>query len=100
EALLDHLRPAAVFVGVGRLNTFGHPAPAVLARYAARGIPVYRTDRDGQIDVTTDGRTVEVQTYVTRHQGNTKTTKTTKGSGQGDARRQLAYGCAGLPDAS
>jgi len=80
EALLDHLRPAAAIIGVGRTNHYGHPAPAVLSRYRARDISVYRTDVHGQIDISTDGRTVEVATFVQRLQSrtNTKDTKVTK----------------------
>jgi competence protein ComEC len=78
--LLDHLRPAVALIGVGRDNHFGHPAPAVLARYRALSIPVYRTDQHGQIDVSTDGQTVEIVTFAQRAQSrtNTKITKATK----------------------
>ena len=81
ESFLDHLGPAVAIVGAGRNNHFGHPAPAVLARYRARRIPVLRTDRHGQIDITTDGRTIETSTFVQRTQPrtNTKITKATKG---------------------
>jgi competence protein ComEC len=54
-------------VSCGRENRFGHPAPAVLARYAAHRALVFRTDRDGEIDLTTDGRQVDVVTFTGRH---------------------------------
>jgi competence protein ComEC len=50
-AFLDRLAPAAAVVSVGRGNRFGHPAPDVLARYTARGIPIARTDRRGSIRI-------------------------------------------------
>ena len=65
-ALLDHLTPAVVLVSAGRGNPFGHPAPAVLARYRARGAAVFRTDADGRIDVATDGRSLTVTTFTGR----------------------------------
>jgi len=34
---------------VGYRNRFGHPAPAVLDRYAAGGTSIFRTDRDGAV---------------------------------------------------
>jgi competence protein ComEC len=63
---VEDLRPAAVLVSAGRGNLFGHPAPAVLARYKGVGAEVFRTDRDGQIDVVTNGLSVEVSTFSGR----------------------------------
>jgi competence protein ComEC len=60
DAWLDALRPRAAVISVGRNNTYGHPAAAVLARFAARGIPVFRTDRGGSLAIHTDGRTLTV----------------------------------------
>ena len=50
---LERLRPQIAVVSVGRSNTFGHPAPAVLRRYDEIGAEVYRTDRHGAITVST-----------------------------------------------
>jgi competence protein ComEC len=52
---LDALRPAVAVVSAGRGNRFGHPAREVIARYAARGIPLLRTDLLGATAVVTDG---------------------------------------------
>lgn len=54
-AWLDELRPEDAVISVGAKNRYGHPAPEVLARLAARGIAVRRTDRDGMITFITDG---------------------------------------------
>jgi competence protein ComEC len=62
--LLDHLRPAAVLISAGRGNPYGHPVPVVLDRYAQVGAEVFRTDRDGQIELVTDGHNIEVTTYT------------------------------------
>ena len=62
--LLEHLHPAAVLISAGRGNPYGHPVPAVLERYTNVGAQVFRTDRDGQIELVTDGHTVEVTTYT------------------------------------
>ncbi|HEV2148658.1 MAG TPA: DNA internalization-related competence protein ComEC/Rec2, partial [Longimicrobiaceae bacterium] len=51
DALLDALRPELVVVSAGKRNRYGHPAPVVLRRLEARGIPVARTDREGTISV-------------------------------------------------
>ncbi|MDY0331277.1 MAG: DNA internalization-related competence protein ComEC/Rec2 [Thiomonas sp.] len=49
EALLDTVMPRAAVVQAGYRNAHGHPHPAVLARYAERGIKVWRTDRQGAL---------------------------------------------------
>lgn len=69
---LAALNPTLALIGVGRGNLFGHPVPAVLARYESVGAAIYRTDRDGQIDVTADGTGLSVWTYS--GQDNTKIT--------------------------
>ncbi len=59
-------RPAVALVSAGAGNPFGHPAPAVLDRLAAAGAEVWRTDRDGEITVRTDGRAVELSSFTGR----------------------------------
>ena len=57
QAWLDAVAPKVVFISVGRANRFGHPSPAVLARYASLPARVYRTDRDGALLLKlTEGR--------------------------------------------
>jgi len=47
-------------ISVGR-NDYGHPAPETLGRLARHRVPVYRTDRDGTVEITTDGRRMSVR---------------------------------------
>ena len=59
-AQLERIRPAVAAIEVGRGNTYGHPTPDTLA--ALEAVPhVYRTDRDGtiQLRVTEEGMRVE-----------------------------------------
>ena len=65
-SLLRGWLPHAAFVSAGRGNSFGHPAPEVLARYGQLGIEVFRTDLDGAIIIETDGRGVDVRTATGR----------------------------------
>jgi competence protein ComEC len=51
EAFLRAVGPAEALVSVGHRNPFRHPHPEVLARYQARGVRVWRTDRHGAISV-------------------------------------------------
>ena len=61
--LLAEVRPRLALVSAGYRNHFGHPHPEVVARYAAAGIRLLRTDRDGTITVSTDGRSLWVSTF-------------------------------------
>ena len=63
-AFLERLQPAAALIGVGRANPYGHPVRAVLDRLHGVGTRVFRTDRDGQTDVTTDGHALYVETFT------------------------------------
>ncbi len=40
QPFLEALRPVQTVVQVGRRNRYGHPAPVVMARYAALGLPI------------------------------------------------------------
>ncbi len=47
EALVAAAVPRDAVISVGLRNTFGHPRPEVIARLAAEGAHVFRTDRFG-----------------------------------------------------
>jgi competence protein ComEC len=51
DRLLAELRPRLAIVSVGP-NTFGHPTPAMLALMAGHGVPLLRTDRNGDVTLT------------------------------------------------
>jgi competence protein ComEC len=57
---LDELTPVVAVVSVG-FNNYGHPSSETLARLKAHRVELWRTDRDGQIDVTTDGAVMTVR---------------------------------------
>jgi len=65
-AFLGRVRPSVAIVSVGARNTYGHPAPDVLARLAAspNNPRVFRTDRDGAVIVETDGARIRVTPTV------------------------------------
>src|SRR5262249_35895714 len=60
EAFLDAVRPEAAVACLGRKNRFGFPHPEVVARYLARGIPLWRTD-GGAVAVETDGDSLSIR---------------------------------------
>jgi competence protein ComEC len=49
--IVEAVAPTLAVISLGWRNQFHFPAPEVLARYAARGTRVLRTDRDGAITV-------------------------------------------------
>lgn len=55
---LDVLKPRYAVVSVGARNSFGHPHPEVLERFAARHVALYRTDQLGAVTFYLDGRQV------------------------------------------
>ena len=64
--LLKRLKPKIAIFSVGFENRFHLPAYQILRRYAALSIRTYRTDVHGAITVTTDGRQIEVETFVNK----------------------------------
>jgi len=57
---LAELNPTTAVISVGDGNRYGHPAPEAMARLAAAAVEVFRTDRDGTIEVRTDGRAMTI----------------------------------------
>ena len=66
QPFVDALHPSAVIFSAGRGNRFGHPAPSVVARYGAANAMIFRTDEDGAIVLDTDGKSVEMWTWMGR----------------------------------
>jgi competence protein ComEC len=64
KEFLGLVHPAFAAISVGENNPFNHPAPAVIERLRAAGAQVFRTDRDGAITVTTDGKSEGVTTFM------------------------------------
>jgi competence protein ComEC len=67
DEFLRAVAPDVTAISVGE-NDFGHPCADVLDRLAqwaaeeARELPVYRTDRDGMVEVISDGEQIWVRT--------------------------------------
>ncbi len=59
---LAKVAPEYAVVTAGEGNRYGFPRPQVLERYAAAGIRVLRTDLDGAVEFSSDGRVLRVRT--------------------------------------
>jgi competence protein ComEC len=55
---LAAVAPRVALIGVGRRNTYGHPAKEVLERLRLAGVRTLRTDRDGDFALAFDGARV------------------------------------------
>ncbi len=51
QTLLDQVAPRVAVISCGRHNLFGHPHPDVLEALQERAVRIWRTDRDGSVDV-------------------------------------------------
>ena len=61
---IEAVEPAVAVMSLGEGNKFKHPAPEVVARYAAHGARVLRTDHTGAVRVRIDGTGMVVQTML------------------------------------
>ena len=55
SAFLKAVKPGGAVICVGE-NPYGHPAPETLKRLADAGVRIYRTDLQGTVVLTTDGK--------------------------------------------
>jgi competence protein ComEC len=59
-ALLDRTQPKLAVISVGEDNPYGHPAPETISAFSRRGIPIFRTDRDGDVVIDVSNGSVRV----------------------------------------
>ncbi len=59
-AFLDRVGAQVSVISAGKSNPYGHPSPEVLDRLIDTAI--FRTDQDGDVTVSTDGRQIWVET--------------------------------------
>ncbi len=62
---LREIMPEYAIISVGKGNSYGHPTDATLSRLRDAGVKIYRTDLNGDIKVTSDGKTVSVSAAKT-----------------------------------
>jgi competence protein ComEC len=69
EDFIAMVKPKLAIVSVGRRNSYGLPQEEVLARYAAAGAQMLRTDQDGAIIIETDGGQLRYRGYQSGKKG-------------------------------
>ena len=64
EPFLAAVQPRVAVVSVGQGNAYGHPSESVVERYEQDGVRLLRTDRNGAVTVSSDGRAISVQAFI------------------------------------
>jgi competence protein ComEC len=58
QSFLDKVNPKYAVISVGKGNDYGHPAAVTMQRLQSNGIMVFRTDENGTIICTSDGKNI------------------------------------------
>ena len=64
---LDSTAPQIVMISLGEGNRYGFPHKEILERYKDIGAKVFRTDINGAIEISSDGRRISVRTASGLH---------------------------------
>jgi competence protein ComEC len=91
DAFLAAVRPRIAVASAGTGNRYGHPAPSTLGRLREHGARVFRTDRDGSVEVRFDPSGVGVSSTGPRAAA--PATATAASTAASTAGRPLAFQC-------
>jgi len=61
ESFIEAVKPSLAVISVGKKNRYGHPASDLIGRLNNLNINIKRTDKDGDIEVISDGKSWEVK---------------------------------------
>lgn len=64
EGFISKVDPDYALISVGRNNRFSHPSDKTLERLSQEGIQYYRTDLSGAVVFSTDGKKLDIKTYI------------------------------------
>ncbi|MEQ1923368.1 MAG: ComEC/Rec2 family competence protein [Pyrinomonadaceae bacterium] len=64
QGFVDAVKAKYAVISVGRTSPFGHPHPDVVERWRAAGANVMTTGERGMISISTDGREIEIKTFM------------------------------------
>lgn len=59
DLFLQAVKPEIAIIEVGK-NTYGHPTPEVLQRLENYDIKTFRTDQDGDVEISSDGNKIKI----------------------------------------
>lgn len=62
KSFLEQVKPEIAVISVGEGNTYGHPKQTTIDKLNEIGATIYRTDKNGTITITSNGKEVKVAT--------------------------------------
>lgn len=68
EEFLAAVAPSVAVMSLGEANPYGHPSPDIVQRYKSDGVRLFITRDNGTVSALTDGRALQVSTFVAKEQ--------------------------------
>ncbi|MBW9150366.1 MBL fold metallo-hydrolase [Clostridium sp. CM028] len=78
EGFLNKVNPKYAVISVGKDNSYGHPHKSTMEKLQAKGIKVYRTDENGTIVATSNGKDITFNVKAASYSYNGTGTATSK----------------------
>lgn len=69
EEFLNKVNPKYAIIQVGTNNKYNHPSKQTLDKLNKKNIKIYRTDENGTIKLTSDGKNINIETIDTNIDG-------------------------------
>lgn len=60
QKFLNKVNPSTAVISVGKNNKYKHPADKTLKKLQKKNIQIFRTDKDGSIEIKTDGSKIDI----------------------------------------
>lgn len=64
ETFVNASPPKYAIISVGQQSPYGHPRPEIIERWKMAGAEVLTTGENGTISITTDGKNLELKTFL------------------------------------
>ena len=61
---LKTVSPKISLIGVGEDNSFGHPSKSTINNLNALNCKIYRTDKNGEITITSNGENIKIEKFI------------------------------------
>jgi competence protein ComEC len=61
---LEKVKPEVVIISAGWKNSFRFPNPSVLKRYNENDCRIFRTDTNGAVAISIDGRDLKIKPFI------------------------------------
>jgi competence protein ComEC len=63
-AFLGEVTPEVIVISCGRRSRFKLPHPTILKKYQQNGYEIFRTDLNGAVSLSTDGRQLDIKPFI------------------------------------